>query len=187
MQDSRKNETKKYLLVDNSKAFYDYHLDNNWEICLVFQVFCTISKLDLGVQVIGRSFFNRVNFNYFTHLVNLVSPWGNTEELGLIGTNFLTLFASFVSFENALTSFWCIATPDSIVSRINSGFKYGKMGWWIRVMAPSDGWGIFCWDDWPTYNEFITCFHESWIYETWIYETMKFLFTLISFKWIFIR
>ena len=21
----------------------------------------------------------------------------------------------------------------------------------------------------PTYNEFITCFHESWIYETWIF------------------
>ena len=133
-----------------------------------FKLWCGCSSF------LEAPFLNWASFNFFTHLVNLVSPWGNIEELGLIGTNFLTLFASFVSFENALTSFWCIATPDSIVSRINSGFKYGKMGWWIRVMAPSDGWGIFCWDDWPTYNQFITCFRESWIHEIWIFS-MKFV------------
>ena len=64
------------------------------------------------------------------YFVNLVSPGGNLEELGCTGTNFFRLFiASLVDEEKALTSFWCISTPESMMFPIRSGFKWGKMGW----------------------------------------------------------
>ena len=36
-------------------------------------------------------------------------------------------------------------------------------------------------DFWTSYNNFITCFHESWIYETWIFS-IKFLVCFDLFK-----
>ena len=35
------------------------------------------------------------------------------------------------------------------------------------------------------YNEFITCFHESWIYETWFFFPMKFPVFFISYQFSF--
>ena len=41
-------------------------------------------------------------------------------------------------------------------------------------------------DFWTSYNEFITCFHETWIYKTWFIFQWNLSFALMGSKWIFI-